>query len=90
MKITKTILVLLTVLGMGSFSHAEETTGEKAGAAATRAKNTVKETYRNAKNEICELVNGKMKCVAQKVKHSAQNAADAAEAKAKELKNKVD
>lgn len=90
MKITKTILVLLSVMCMGSFAQAKETTGEKAAATANRAKNTVKETYRNAKNEICELVNGEMKCIAQKVKHSAQNAADAAEAKAKEVKNKVD
>lgn len=31
---------------------------------------------RNVKEETCELVNGKMECVGQKVKHSLQNAGD--------------
>lgn len=90
MKITRLICILMFTAGVGFVAHAEETVGEKAAATATKAKNTTKEIYRNSKDELCELINGQMKCVAQKVKHKAQNMTDAAGAKAKEVKNKVD
>lgn len=92
MKITTSLIVLALSTGLitSSFAHAEETVGEKAAATATKAKNATKKAYRGAKDEVCEMINGKMECLPQKVKHKAENAADSAEAKAKELKNKVD
>ena len=69
---------------------ATESAGEKATAEKNKAVDSTKETYRNAKNEICELVNGKMHCAARKVKNKMRTAADKTKTKAKEVKNKVD
>ena len=82
--------LLAASLTFGVCAHAVETTSEKAAAAGNRAVDTTKETYRNAKNEICELVNGKMNCVAKKMKNKLRTAADKSKTKAKEIKNKVD
>jgi hypothetical protein len=73
-----------------SSAMAEETTMEKVETGANKAADSVKSTYRDAKDKVCETVNGKLECVAKKVKHKTQNAADAVETKAKELKKKVD
>ena len=69
---------------------AEETTMEKVETGTNKAADSVKSTYRDAKDKVCETINGKVECVAKKVKHKAQNAADAVETKAKEIKKKVD
>lgn len=50
----------------------------------------VKSTYRDAKDKVCEMIDGKMKCVAKKIKNKALNMADKLETDATELKNKVD
>lgn len=49
-----------------------------------------KKGTRAAKDEVCEMVNGKMECVAKKVKHKMQNAADSVGTKVKDEKNKID
>lgn len=70
--------------------HAEETTMEKAGTKVDEGVDATKSTYRKAKDEVCNMVNGKMECVAKKVGHKVQDAADSTKTKAKEIKNKVD
>jgi len=60
--------VIAASLGFGFNAGAVETAGEKATAETNKSVDSAKETYRNAKNEICELVNGKMHCVAKKIK----------------------
>lgn len=52
-------------------SKTEEVTGD--------AKRGVKSTVREVKDKTCEMVNGKMECAAQKVKHSIQNTSDKVE-----------
>ena len=66
--------------------NAEETVEIK----AEKIQNAVKKTYRKADDKVCEMFNGKLKCVAKKVKHSVENAADSISTDAKDLKNKVD
>lgn len=77
-------------MGVALGAAANETTGEKIQTGANKAADKTKEVYRNAKGELCELINGKMECAAKRLKYKAQNAADSAETKAKEIKNKVD
>jgi len=77
-------------LAVGFTASATETAGEKATAETNKSIDSAKETYRNAKNEVCELVNGKMHCVAKKMKNKMRTAADKTKTKAKEVKNKVD
>ena len=79
----------VAILCVGFSASAVETTSEKVTNDKDKAVDTAKETYRNAKDEICELVNGKMECVAKKVKHKLQTAADKAKTKAKDVKSKV-
>lgn len=67
-----------------------ETPAEKAETASNRAADQTREKYRNSKDEICELVNGKMDCVAQKIENKSKSAWDKTKTKAKEIKNKVD
>lgn len=69
---------------------AEETTIEKAGTAVNKATDSVKETYRDAKDKGCEMVNGKMKCLGKKVSNKAKTLKDKTETKVEEIKDKVD
>jgi len=86
------IIATVFAMGMGlaTISHAEETTVEKVQATGNKAADKVKKGARKASDEVCEMVNGKMECMAKKVKHKAQNAVDSIETKAKEEKNKAD
>ena len=43
------------------------------------AQRTTDQTVRDVKDEACEMVNGKMECAADKVKHKVQDGADAVE-----------
>lgn len=81
---------MLALVGGCQLALAEETTTEKAETIGNKMADSVKKTYRNAKNEICEMVDGKAKCAARKAENEIKNAADKAETTAKELKNKVD
>lgn len=72
------ILVLaLSLMSLNSF--AEESLKSKAKEAGNDASRSVKKGTRAVKDKTCELVNGKMECAAQKVKHSLQNAGDKVE-----------
>jgi uncharacterized coiled-coil DUF342 family protein len=82
--------LLAASLGLSFTAGANESAGEKATAETNKSVDSAKETYRNAKNEICELVNGKMHCAAKKMKSKMRTAADKTKTKAKEVKNKVD
>lgn len=82
------MLALVSSFGIGS-AYAEETVTEKAGEMAQDAGKNVKKGYRAAKDKACEMVNGKMECAGQKVKHGAQNAADEVSDKANDIKKKV-
>ncbi len=44
-------------------------------------KKGVRKTWRNAKNEVCEMVNGKVECAVKKAKNKAKNAIDEVEDK---------
>lgn len=80
-KMLFTVFVTTALLGSfgSSFVHADETVKEKVSEAGNDAKRAVKKGARKVKDETCEMINGKMKCVANKIKHSAQNAGDAIE-----------
>ncbi len=72
------------------FATAEETKIEKAETMGNKAADAVKRTYRNAKGEICEVIEGKVNCLAQEVIDKTKNAADSIETKGKETKKKLD
>lgn len=80
-KMLLTALVTTTILGASAMNyvHADETVKEKVAEAGNDTKRAVKKGARKVKDETCEMINGKMKCVANKIKHSVQNAGDAME-----------
>ena len=82
-------IVMASLFTFAPAIHAEETTMEKAETVKINAVDSTKKAYRTAKDEVCELVNGKMECVAKKLKHKAQNATDAVKTKANEIKNET-
>lgn len=89
----KKVRTLITILALSLFSvlaTAEESTLEKAETVKNKAVDSVKKTARDVKDKTCEMVNGKLECAAQQMKHSAQDAVDATKTKAKEIENKVD
>ena len=73
--------IITAVIGvvMTSTSYAEETLKEKAKETGRDMSRGAKKMGREVKDKTCELVNGKMECAAQKVKHGVQNAADKVE-----------
>ena len=73
-----------------STAYAEEAVSEKTSIKAEKIENSIKKTYRKVDDKVCELLNGKMKCVAKKIKHTIQNASDDVSTTAKELKDKVE
>lgn len=77
MKKTHILFLSLSLLTINAI--ADETMKEKAKELGNDAKRSVKSTSREVKDKTCELVNGKMECAAQKVKHSIQNAGDKVE-----------
>jgi len=58
---------------------ATEAVKHKVQEAGHDAKRSANKAGRAVKDKTCEMVNGKMECAAQKVKHSMQNGADKAE-----------
>ena len=82
-------VVIASLLTFAPALHAEETTMEKAETVKNKTVDKMKKAYRTTKDEVCELVNGKMECVAKKLKHKAQNATDAVKTKANEIKNET-
>jgi hypothetical protein len=76
-----TVMLMATLVGSFTLNtaHADETVKEKVSEAGHDTKRAVKKGARKVKDETCEMVNGKMKCVGQKMKHSAQNVGDKVE-----------
>ena len=63
---------------------------EKANTVANKTVDVTKEAARNVSDKVCEMIDGKMKCLPKKIKHKAQTMKDKAGTKATEIKNKVD
>ena len=79
LKALLTVLVTTALMGSFTFNHAiaaDDTLKEKVAEAGNDTKRAVKKGARKVKDETCEMVNGKMKCVGKKIKHSAQNMGD--------------
>lgn len=77
-----TVLVTTTLVGSYTvnFAHADDdTVKEKVVEAGKDSKRAMKKGARKVKDETCEMVNGKMKCVGKKIKHGAQNVGDKVE-----------
>lgn len=71
----------ITLMGVNvvNISHADETVKEKVKEMGNDTKRATKKTVRKVQDETCEMVNGKMKCIGKKIKHSAENAGDKVE-----------
>lgn len=83
MKLKSAFFALVTVTLISgytsNFAHAagkDETMKEKTEEVANDTKRAAKKAVRKAKDETCEMVDGKMKCMGKKMKHAAQNAGD--------------
>jgi hypothetical protein len=79
----KTVLfTVLTTALIGSytsntaFADEKGDTKEKTKELVNDGKRAAAKTSRKVKDEVCEMVDGKMKCVGKKIKHAAQNAGD--------------
>jgi competence protein ComGC len=68
------ITVLFTMIAI-SCNKSKETIKEM----GNDAQRTTEQTVRDVKDEACEMINGKMECAADKVKHKVQDGADAVE-----------
>ena len=79
-KVITITLSLLAATGatLVSSNHAfaDETVKEKAEEAGNDTKRGTKQVVRKTKEATCPMVNGKMECAVQKVKHSVQKGAD--------------
>lgn len=84
------VWVVSFVVSFALNSFAEETQKEKLETSINEATDETKKVLRRADDKICEMVNGKMKCVGRKIMHKVKNVSDKVETKAKEIKNKVD
>ena len=51
---------------------------------------SAKASYRDGKDKVCEMVNGKMDCLVKKIRNKTAAAIDKGKTKATEIKNKVD
>ena len=92
MKITKILFksCLMTALFMSVNVSAVETTAEKAETVVNKSVDKVKSAARDVDNKVCEMIDGKMKCVVKKIKNKLKNAEDKTKTKATEIKNKID
>ncbi len=77
-------VVAVTFTGGISTAFAE-TVGEKMSEAGQDMKKGTKKSYRDVKDKTCEMINGKMECVAKKVKHKVQNGMDEVSDKAQDV-----
>lgn len=83
--------LLLLCLGIAAApAFSDTTTGEKVEKAGRDAKRAAKEVYHTAKEKGCEMVNGKMHCVGEKVSNKAEEIKDSVKDGAKTVKDKVD
>jgi hypothetical protein len=80
----------LALVGTVGSARAEETAAEKVHEGLQDAGKGAKKAYRNMKDQVCEMVNGKMECVAKKAANKARNLKDEVKDKADDLKKKAD
>ncbi len=66
----------LSVSAVPTFVHAEDGVKEEAREAGRDLKKNAKKTGRKIKDKTCEMVNGKMECAKDKIKHGIENATD--------------
>jgi hypothetical protein len=81
--------VILASVSLSSL-RAEETTGEKIEDTGRTIKRKTKKGMNHAKDEVCEMVNGRMECIGKKIKHKTGEAVDSVKDGAKSTKDKVD
>ena len=77
MKKLNIAVLCLSLMSLSAF--ADESVKAKAKEVGNDTSRAVKKGGRAVKDKTCEMVNGKMECAAQKVKHSLQNAGDKVE-----------
>lgn len=76
-KVTFTFaLTALIGLMMSGRVLADDSLKSKAKEAGNDTSRAAKKGVRAVKDKTCEMINGKMECAGQKVKHSIQNGAD--------------
>ena len=69
--------MIFFALTTASFSAiADDSVKSTAEEVANDTKRAAKSATRSVKDKTCEMINGKMECAAQKIKHAAQNGAD--------------
>ncbi len=88
--ITQNFVSALLVLSLPMITCANETTAEKAETMKNKAVDKVKETYRDAEDRICEMVNGKVECLPQTAENKGKTVTEKVITKAKDEKNKID
>lgn len=86
----KLLAMSVAVFGCQAMALAEESTMDKAQTGVNKATDSVKETYRDAKDKACPLVDGKAQCLGKKIVHKTETLKDKVDTKATEVKNKVD
>ena len=82
------IIALSTVFS--PLSYSVQTIEEKAETKRNENTDLIKKTYRNIDNEICEVINGKIKCIGKKISNKTKDFVDKTKTKSKEIKNKID
>lgn len=83
-------ILLLCVGVLGSPAFSDMTTGEKVEKVGRDVKSATKKGYHSAKEKACEMVNGKMHCLEEKVKDKAEEMKDSVKDTTQDVKDKVD
>ena len=83
-----TRLLISAMAIMGAVTFADQTSSEKASAAAKSAKRAAKKTGHRIEEAVC--AEGDAKCAAKKLKHRAQEGSDYTEDKIDEAVDKAD
>lgn len=71
----RTLLIVFSFI-ITSHALANDSLKTKANEAMNDTKRGVQKAGRAVKDKTCEMINGKMECAAQKMKHSIQNTTD--------------
>ena len=79
----------LLLMGTPQMAAAETTAGEQVDEAVQDTGKHMKKTGRAVKDKGCEMINGKLECVGQKMVHRGRNAKDEVVDKADDVKKKV-
>lgn len=85
MQKSKRIILSSALIGVMAFAvslpafSADETVGEKAEEAINDTKRAAKKAARKVEDKTCEMVNGKMECLAKKAGNKLKDAGDKVE-----------